>query len=73
MPRDALPAPPHPSPGSPEHLRQCSGKASVRSLPDGFSEPALTCPGAGEGPKPHPHDSTLGVALESLQGLRDLT
>ena len=45
MPRDALPAPPHPSPGSPEHLRQCSGKASVRSLPDGFSEPALTCPG----------------------------
>lgn len=39
------PHPPHPSPGSPEHLLRRSGKASVRSLPDGFPEPALTCPG----------------------------
>lgn len=57
MPRDALPALPHPSPESPEHLLQCSGKASVRSLPDGFSEPALTCP--GELTRSHKHTGGL--------------
>ena len=51
------PLPPRPSPGSPEHLLRRSGKASVRLLPDGFPEPALTCP--GELTRSHKHTGGL--------------